>query len=616
MAKGMLLGAAFVLIILHPWGGPRISIDPAQVEFPPALIGSSSEVQRITLENTGYSGLHISNPELRGTDAADFAFTNNCVNNSVERGKSCWFDVHVTPGARGERVAFLMLPNDSQDTPKEVLLVGSGSVIETADLRADPTTLDFDQPGNGPASRDVTLSSVGIPPADISTVTIEDGSAFRGTRDCEGKSLAQGQTCRVNVAFQPVSDATSTGFLVIRYGGQDKTLKVPLRGLPLQPPGPAPPTAGGQVEVEPQKVVFQGLSGRVPDDIPLTVKNAGDGPLQLFSTTITQGGETFLLHGNCSNVPLPPHGECAIRLSLAAQGALEAAGSLVVSTDDRTVEVPLSAHIAEAPRPRASISPPYLVLVWGGPEGAREKLITVINTGNSPLDIQDYRSTLPQEFVVNPNGIQRPCLRGMQLAPKDWCQLRAYLRPGKDTPKSAGFELYDNAVGSPQGVPLYARIIARQLGSLVVGDSSLDFGRVPVAVLGYRKTAGLAEKAPAASAGSSKSIRLTNGGPGSLTILSVSPPADSDFQLDASGCAGQTFVQQNDGCQITIAFTPHSTGPHSTSVTITHNGTGDSRTITFQGEGVYPYPSVKRRAIYELKRTRPQAQPADQPPIQ
>ena len=291
----------------------------------------------------------------------------------------------------------------------------------------------------------------------------------------------------------------------------------------------------------------------------------------------------------------------------------------MVSTDDRRVDVPLSANIAQATHPIVSISPRRVVLVLGGPKSAGERednLLTVTNTGDGPLDIQSYTSTLPEQFLVSPNEAGRPCSKGMQLGPKDWCQLRVDFRPRKSASQEANLELYDNADNSPQRVPLYVRMIAPQSGSLVVGEFNPNFGQVPVFGYqsGYQKGTRVPEMRSAVSAGPSLQVQLKNGGPGSLTILSFSPLDDPDFELDTADCAGQTFAPYA-GCQITITFKPHSIRTHSTSVTITHNGTGGSRTLTFQGEGVNPYPVVRRPPIDVLKRTRPQTQPAEQPQI-
>ena len=82
-----------------------VNLSPASLSFGSQPVESSSSAQTVTLINSGSAALTLSSLALTGTNASDFAQTNNC-GSSVPAGANCTISVTFTPSASGRPYGF------------------------------------------------------------------------------------------------------------------------------------------------------------------------------------------------------------------------------------------------------------------------------------------------------------------------------------------------------------------------------------------------------------------------------------------------------------------------------------------------------------------------------
>ncbi len=104
--------------------GPALLLVPSSLSFPPQAVGTTSLAQRVTLNSVGTSDLTISQINLVGINAADFAASNTC-NSSITVGASCQVSLTFTPAAPGTRVAALIVAYNGPGSPQTIFLTGN-----------------------------------------------------------------------------------------------------------------------------------------------------------------------------------------------------------------------------------------------------------------------------------------------------------------------------------------------------------------------------------------------------------------------------------------------------------------------------------------------------------
>jgi hypothetical protein len=179
-------------------------------------VSTTSAARTIALGNAGNGALTITSFAITGTNASDFAQTNNC-GSSVAAGGNCTISVTFTPAASGSRTASLSISDNATGSPQMVALSGTGTVSTGVSL--SPTSLSF---GTQPvtttsAAQTITLNNGGSATLSISGLTITGPNAgdFAGIADTCGSSLAAGGKCTIGVTFTPSVAAAEAATLSI-----------------------------------------------------------------------------------------------------------------------------------------------------------------------------------------------------------------------------------------------------------------------------------------------------------------------------------------------------------------------------------------------------------------
>jgi archaellum component FlaF (FlaF/FlaG flagellin family) len=128
---------------------------------------------------------------------------------------------------------------------------------------------------------------------------------------------------------------------------------------------------------------------------------------------------------------------------------------------------------------------------------------------------------------------------------------------------AANLLITNNALGSPQTVPMSATVINPQP---YLSANYLSFGN---------------QKTGTTSA--AKKVTLTNLGTTPLTLSGLS--VTGNFAIASGGCTSATMLAPGANCAINVTFTPATRGQKSGSVKITDNARNSPQYVTLSGNG-------------------------------
>jgi len=193
-----------------------VVVFPTSLSFSNQVAGTTSATQAVRLTNNQSTALSITSIAFSGTNASDFAETDNCIG-SVAAGASCFINVTFAPAAAGSRSGSMNIANNLSGSPLPVPLTGTGvAATRIASLSASSLTLTSQIVGATSAAQGLTLNNAGNSALIISNLGISgtNASEFVETDNCGG-SVAAGASCTISVTFSPTATGTRTGTLNI-----------------------------------------------------------------------------------------------------------------------------------------------------------------------------------------------------------------------------------------------------------------------------------------------------------------------------------------------------------------------------------------------------------------
>src|SRR5689334_5727313 len=96
---------------------PQVSLSPTYLTFASTVVGATASALQVQLSNTGTATLTLTAVAVSGTNATDFAQTNDC-GSSVAAGASCTINVTFKPGAIGTRTGKLSITDSASGSPR------------------------------------------------------------------------------------------------------------------------------------------------------------------------------------------------------------------------------------------------------------------------------------------------------------------------------------------------------------------------------------------------------------------------------------------------------------------------------------------------------------------
>jgi Abnormal spindle-like microcephaly-assoc'd, ASPM-SPD-2-Hydin len=214
---------------------------------------------------------------------------------------------------------------------------------------------------------------------------------------------------------------------------------------------------------------------------------------------------------------------------------------------------------------QAAVTPAKLVLTSPGIGlTGQPGTITIKNTGSATLIVRSdgTAETAATTFTVGADGCH-----AKTVAPDHSCTLQLTFTPVASGPQSATLTVTDNAADSPQQVALSAVVVAPP--AVMLKPHELVFDAVTVGQTARR------------------GIDLVNRGPGALTVTSatIDGSGKGDFSVAQDDCQNDT-LPVGGACDVTIEFTPTSTGEAGDQLSFTDNAAPSTQIVPLSGNGV------------------------------
>jgi hypothetical protein len=311
------------------------------------------------------------------------------------------------------------------------------------------------------------------------------------------------------------------------------------------------PASAPSVSLSPGSLQFASQAvGSISSPQTVLLRNMGNAPLSI--TSITGNGD-FAETDTC-NGSVPSAGSCTISVTFSptAQGARS--GSIAV--DDNAAGTPHTVTLYGVgeggnPIPYAALMPSALTFLdvpVGRP--SLPQSVTLTNAGNAFLSISSLQ--ISGDFSET-----NTCTSS--LAPGAVCTISIVFTPTAQGSRSGNLAISDNAQDNPQTVNLVGTGTA---GNLVLNSNSLTFSNVQV------------------GSSASQTVMLTNTGNGPVSINGLQITGDYS---PLNNCPSP--ISAGAVCEITVVFTPTTTGTRAGTLTVTSGAQGIQQTVALSGTG-------------------------------
>jgi len=243
-----------------------VVVSPPNLMYGAQSEGTASAAQMVNVSNMSSSSAGVGPVTVSGPNASDFSAGNSCAP-SLAAGKSCQIAVTFKPATGSTPSSRSAILNVGGGTPSTVGLSG----VATEASISVPPSVSFSNQLAGttgtPVPVVVTNNSSGAfaGALSVSSASLSESGAsttdFSITADsCTGPATAPGETCTIQVAFQPASlcptlSGTRNATLTINDNAPGSPHTVALAGnavdfcVTIQPgQGPAQPITAGQSE--------------------------------------------------------------------------------------------------------------------------------------------------------------------------------------------------------------------------------------------------------------------------------------------------------------------------------------------------------------------------------
>jgi len=211
--------------------GPAVaSLSPTSLFLGTLAVGTSGPQGKVTLTNTGGSGLAIASIMIAGANSSDFSLSHSCPlsPNTLGVGAACVIRPTFTPSVSGPRKSSISITDNAGGSPQTVILTGVGSGSGPS-----PTSLSFGSQtvGTSSAAQTVTFTNTRSVTMNLWQIAILGANAgdFSQTNTCGG-TLGAGANCAVNVTFTPSATGTRTASLLFSDDGGASPQAVTLTG--------------------------------------------------------------------------------------------------------------------------------------------------------------------------------------------------------------------------------------------------------------------------------------------------------------------------------------------------------------------------------------------------
>src|SRR5579863_417202 len=303
-----------------------VTVDPVSLNFASQPQGSASQVQQVTITNTGAVALSPTSYSIGGANAADFSrVTDSCSGAQVNEAGTCAIGLAFTPGGQGSRNATLTINGNVAGGSVSVPLQGTGAAPESVTI--SPAVVDFNQAQTPPGptevgatspALEVTLGNNSTVAIAVSSITVARPFAI-ATNAC-GTSIPGGPgggSCNLTLTFSPTQAGTVAQALTV-------VDSVGTQSVQLTGTGAAPPTD----TLSATSLAFAGtIIGQTSAAQNVTLTNNGDVALNTITVNVAA---PFQVTNNCTAL-LAAHSHCSLAVVFAPTQSGPQTGTLTTS---------------------------------------------------------------------------------------------------------------------------------------------------------------------------------------------------------------------------------------------------------------------------------------------
>ena len=524
-------------------GSAGLAIVVTGLAFGDVQVGSASAAQTVTVTNVSPSSILMSG--TGGASSGEFTTSQDCQGVTLATGTSCQMTFTYVPAALGAATATIAGTWNGQ--AYSVALSGNGVGPK---LFIATTGLDFgDVPvGVQSSTLNVAVTNVGLGPVVVDGAGGAPGSPFHAEQDCQGNTLAPGESCQYSYRFTPTAGGEVTGTSVGTIN--DRPFSITLRGRGIAP----------RFHFSPAGIEFGEIQvGTTSATRVVTVTNIGPAPT-VFDGAGGAPGAPFNAEQDCQGNTIAAGASCQYSFTFTPTTTGVVTGTSSGTINGQSFSIPLSGTgIPVGTSPTAQFRVADTGLDFGDvPVGVKSstRTVAVTNIGPSPV-VVDGAGGAPG----SPFHAEQDC-QGNTLAPGESCHYYYSLTP------NAGGEVTGTSVGTINGQQYSIALRGRGIPPRFRFEpAGIDFGEVQVGT----KSAG-------------RVVTVTNIGPAPVVFSGAGGAPGSPFHAEQD-CQGNT-IAPGESCHYSYTITPTSVG----TVTGTSVGTanGQSFSIPLSATGVAP----------------------------
>jgi hypothetical protein len=401
---------------------PRFRVTPSGVDFGDITVGDTSPTSVVDVTNIGLTSVAMSG--AGGAPGGDFSGSQNCQGTTLARGESCQMSFTFSPSVVGPASATSTGSWNGQ--PYSIDLTGTGLAVggtPSNDLLVTVSRLDFSQVQVGETSppQEVDIINVSAASVTLSGAGGAPGGDFGGSQDCQGRTLAPGESCQMSFTFSPSGPGSAAATSAGTWNGQPFSIELVGDGVPPQLVTSASALDFGRVQVA--------STGSTQE---VDVTNFGLAPVVMSGAGGAPGGD-FSGSQNCQGTTLAPGESCQMSFTFSPTSVGEAMAVSAGSWNGQPYSIDLSG---------TGTTPTFLITPVGFdfgsvPVGGTSGTYTsgIVNRGLAPVVMSGAGGAPGGDF----NGSQ-DC-QATTLAPGESCQISFTFAPtmlGAATATSAG----------------------------------------------------------------------------------------------------------------------------------------------------------------------------------
>ncbi len=505
----------------------KLSATPEMGVFASTVQGQMSPSITFTIANSGQATSPLLATVVEGSNALDFAITNdNCNQATVAAESSCGITVQMQPSGTGSRNAFLTV-SGSGLVPVLIPLDGAG--LRQAQLSMSPKgNVSFGEVATNSSQTIVFgVTNEGQAPTGPLSAALVGADFSIPSTTCNG-SLSGGASCEVSVRFSPSTAESKSGRLEVS-AGPGGIQSADISGIGVAP---------GALVMTPATLDFGDLFQGQSSTQLFTVRNSGSTGTTIPSVTLSGSGAGFSQTNTCTTA-LPASATCGISVTFAPNLTIRHQQNAQVQVSATVGGTVSGSVVGNALAPATlEVSPgtasfPDTML---GSTSASTVSLTVTNTGDQPTGALTVSASNADFAVVPESG---DC-RDATLSAAGSCTVRVAFKPQQTQVRTGTLSVTASPGGTDSTSLTGVGLSAASLTLTPVTSS--DFGDVDKG-----KSASLDFTLSNPGQAASGPVSVTLSGPDAASFKNVT---DSH----AGNCVAGATLAANSSCNLRIRF--------------------------------------------------------------